>query len=209
VRTKPQRDTATGGDDALGTRERVVRATSMLMQRQGFDGTGIKQIAQEADATLGSVYHFFPGGKQQLAVAAVRHGDREFADLLRDILDGEPDPAEAVVACTRTLAEGLRDSDWVDGCPVTATALGTAGRFPDIQQAAAEAFEHWHALVFDKLRAAGICDEDAGDLAWTVINTLEGAELTAQVSRSDKPLEAAGRHLARLITFYRKAATSA
>ncbi|WP_245647108.1 TetR/AcrR family transcriptional regulator [Microtetraspora niveoalba] len=207
MRTK-HRDTATGRDDTLGTRERVVRATSALMQRQGFDGTGIKQIAQEAGATLGSVYHFFPGGKQQLAVAAVRHGDREFADLLREILDSEPDPAAAVMACTRSLAEGLRESDWVDGCPVTATALGTAGRFPDIQQAAAEAFEHWHALVLDKLRAAGIRDEDADDLAWTVINTLEGAELTAQVSRSVKPLEAAGRHLARLITLYQQAATT-
>ncbi|MGW8888609.1 TetR/AcrR family transcriptional regulator [Streptomyces sp. NPDC055749] len=198
MKTKPADATP-----AIGTRERIVRATSTLMQRQGFDGTGIKQISQEAEATLGSVYHFFPGGKQQLAVAAVQHGDREFADLLREILDSEDDAAEAIIACTRSLAEGLRDSDWIDGCPVTATALGTAGRFPDIQQAAAEAFARWQSIVFEKLRATGIPDDDANDLAATVISTLEGAELAAQVSRDARPLAVAGRHLAQLIELHR------
>ncbi|MFE2498527.1 TetR/AcrR family transcriptional regulator [Streptomyces scopuliridis] len=189
----------------LGTRERVVRAASRLMQRQGYDGAGIKQIAQEANATLGSVYHFFPGGKQELAVAAIDHGDREFATILREVLDSEPDPAQAVIVCADSLATGLRASDWIDGCPVTATALGTAGRAPDIQRAAALAFENWRGLVADALRRAGIPDEDAQSLGHTVISTLEGAEFAAQVSRSDEPLRTAGTHLARLINSYRPA----
>ncbi|MGK5673501.1 TetR/AcrR family transcriptional regulator [Micromonospora sp. URMC 106] len=195
-----QSATVEGG---LGTRDRIVRVASRLMQRQGYDGTGIKQISVEAGATLGSVYHFFPGGKQELAVAAIRHGDQEFADLLRVILDQVADPAEAVVACARDLADGLRDSDWADGCPVTATALGTASRAPDIQRAAAEAFAHWRLLVADKLRRAGVAEDDAEELAHTVISTLEGAELAAQVSRSDRPLLTAGRHLAQLINLHR------
>lgn len=191
----------------LGTRERIVRTTSLLMQRQGYDGTGIKQISREARATLGSVYHFFPGGKQELAVAAVRHGDQEFAVALAEALAGEEDPGEAVIACCRMLADGLRASDWVEGCPVTATALGTAGRAPDIQQAAADAFTHWQRLVFEKLSEPrlGISEPDAHELSRTVISTLEGAELAAQVTRSDAPLRDAGKHLARLIDLYRTA----
>ncbi|MFF8813939.1 TetR/AcrR family transcriptional regulator [Streptomyces pactum] len=196
-------ETAPAADAALGTRERVVRAASRLMQRQGYDGTGIKQISQEAGATLGSVYHFFPGGKQELAVAAIRHGDREFAESLREALESADDPADAVVACVRDLAEGLRASDWLDGCPITSTALGTAGRLPGIQQAAAEAFAHWRELVFDRLRRAGFTEPDAHALAHTVISTLEGAELAAQVARDEEPLLTAGRHLAQLIGLYR------
>ncbi|MFF0248460.1 TetR/AcrR family transcriptional regulator [Streptosporangium sandarakinum] len=206
MKTSARQRGAAGPHGALGTRDRIVRTASRLMQRQGYDGTGIKQISQEAEATLGSVYHFFPGGKQELAVAAIRHGEKEFADELREILDGEDDPAEAVVACTRRLAEGLRASDWVDGCPVTATALGTAGRVPDVQRAAAEAFAHWRRLVFERLRRAGLAEDDAHDLAHTVISTLEGAELAAQVSQDDRPLHAAGRHLARLIDLHRPGA---
>ncbi|MFJ9694425.1 TetR/AcrR family transcriptional regulator [Kitasatospora sp. NPDC101183] len=185
-----------------GTRERIVRATSRLLQRQGYEGTGIKQISREAGATLGSVYHFFPGGKQELAAEAIRHGDEEFAVILRAGLASAEGPAEAVAACTALLARELRASDWQDGCPVITTALETVGRAPVIEEAVAEAFAHWRAIVAEHLHASGIAPEDAADLAATVINALEGAELSAQVARSEEPLHLAGRHLARLISTY-------
>ncbi|PSK80561.1 TetR family transcriptional regulator [Murinocardiopsis flavida] len=187
----------------VGTRERIVRATSRLMQRQGYAATGLKDISREAEATLGSVYHFFRGGKRELAVEAIRYGDTEFADLLRAALDRTDDPAEAIIACTRELATGLRESDWLDGCPITTAALESAGRVPDIQRAAEDAFENWRGLVRDKLRRSGFAEDVAHDLAHTVISTLEGAEMSAQVSQSEAPLEIAGRHLARLIDSYR------
>ncbi|MEV0622073.1 TetR/AcrR family transcriptional regulator [Nonomuraea sp. NPDC050404] len=100
------------------------------MQRQGYEATAIKQISREAGVALSSVYHFFPSGKQEPAVEAVAHADQEFADILRRALAGEEDPAEAMIACTRLPADCLRDSDWLDGCPITATAPETAGRSP-------------------------------------------------------------------------------
>ncbi|MET8340227.1 TetR/AcrR family transcriptional regulator [Streptosporangium canum] len=187
----------------IGTRERIIQATSRLMQRQGYEATGLKEISREAEATLGSVYHFFPGGKRELAVEAVRHGDREFTELLRTVLGRVDDPAAAIIVCARDLSTGLRDSGWLDGCPVTTTALESAGRLPDIQRAAEEAFENWRGMVRDKLRRSGFDEDVAHDLAHTVINTLEGAEMSAQVSQSEAPLEIAGRHLARLIDSYR------
>ncbi|TDC93353.1 TetR/AcrR family transcriptional regulator [Actinomadura sp. 7K507] len=187
----------------IGTRERIVRATSRLMQRQGYEATGLKQISQDAQATLGSVYHFFPGGKRELGVEAIRHGGREFAEFLRAAFAEEDDPAAAIVACTRDLAAGLRDSGWLDGCPVTITALESAGLVPELQQAAEDAYENWRALVRGKLAGSGFAGDVAHDLAHTVINLLEGAELSAQVSQSEAPLEIAGRHLAVLIDSYR------
>jgi AcrR family transcriptional regulator len=205
VKARTERASASAPDATVGTRERIVRTASRLMQRQGYDGTGIKQISQEAGATLGSVYHFFPGGKQELAVEAIRHGDQEFAEFLTRMLADTEDPAEAITTAAHTLARDLHRSDWIDGCPVTTTALGTATRAPDIQHAAAEAFARWRGLVEAKLRDAGFADADARDLAHTVISTLEGAELAAQVSRSETPLRLAGTHLARLIRLYRNA----
>ncbi|MEV4739047.1 TetR/AcrR family transcriptional regulator [Streptomyces sp. NPDC049555] len=194
---------ATGtADAAVGTRERIVRAAARLLQRQGYEGTGIKQIAGEAGATLGSVYHFFPGGKQELAVAAIRHGEGEFADMLTTALSGTEDPAAAIEDCTRLLATALRASDWTEGCPVAATALETVGRAPAIQRACAEAIGHWTDLVAAKLCDGGLDRDPAHELAGAVISTLEGAELTAQVLRSEEPLLSAGRHLARLVRTY-------
>lgn len=184
------------------TRDRIVVAASRLLQRQGYVGTGIKQIAQEAQATLGSVYHFFPGGKEAVAVAAIKHSTEEFATLLRKALDSEEDPAEAVMACARQLADELRESGWIDGCPVTAAALETLGTDSEIQQACADALRGWEQLVRDKLLRCGFPSQSARELATTIVSALEGAEVTAQVNRSEEPLQVAGQQLARLVRSY-------
>jgi AcrR family transcriptional regulator len=184
------------------TRDRIVIAASRLLQRQGYVGTGIKQIAKEAQATLGSVYHFFPDGKEAVAVAAIQHGDQEFAAVLREALDSEQDPSAAVEACARQLADSLRESGWIEGCPVTAAALETLGTDSEIQRACAAALRNWERLVYDRLLRSGLRAEDVRDLATTIISTLEGAEVTAQVNRSEEPLRAAGRQLARLVGSY-------
>ncbi|MFE0133728.1 TetR/AcrR family transcriptional regulator [Streptomyces sp. NPDC059037] len=187
---------------ALSTRDRIVSVSARLIQRQGYVGTGIKQIAKEAEATLGSVYHFFPGGKEAVAVAAIKYSDEEFAAVLRDALAREADPAAAIEACAVELAVGLRESGWVDGCPVTAAALETLGTDSEIQQVCAAALRGWEAIVEEKLLGAGFAAADAREVATTVISALEGAEVTAQVARSQEPLRAAGRQLARLVGSY-------
>ncbi|WP_223775772.1 TetR/AcrR family transcriptional regulator [Streptomyces sp. 135] len=184
------------------TRDRIVVVAARLIQRQGYVGTGIKQIAKEAEATLGSVYHFFPGGKEAVAVAALRHSSEEFADLLREGLAGEGAPGPALERCADVLAVGLRESGWIDGCPVTAAALETLGTDSEIQRVCAEALRGWERIVEERLAASGIGPEDARELATTVISALEGAEVTAQVSRSEEPLRAVGRQLARLVGAY-------
>lgn len=184
------------------TRDRIVVAAARLVQRQGYVGTGIKQIAREADATLGSVYHFFPGGKEAVAVAAIKHSGQEFAAILSEALDSEEDTGAALEACGRTLAEGLAASGWTDGCPVTAAALETLGTDSEIQQVCADALRSWEQIVADRLVRSGFAARDARELAATVISALEGAEVAAQVYRSEEPLRVTGRHLARLVVSY-------
>ncbi|HEY8491429.1 MAG TPA: helix-turn-helix domain-containing protein, partial [Dehalococcoidia bacterium] len=59
------------------SRQRMIRAMSRLMQRQGFHATGLNQVLAESGAPKGSLYFHFPGGKEQLAAEAVQaSGDR-------------------------------------------------------------------------------------------------------------------------------------
>ncbi|MEV0253219.1 TetR/AcrR family transcriptional regulator [Streptomyces sp. NPDC050732] len=201
----PAPDPASGeaSGASLGTRDRIVVVAARLIQRQGYVGTGIKQIAKEAEATLGSVYHFFPGGKEAVAVAAITYSAEEFAEVLREgLAGGDADPGAAIERCAVELAVGLRESGWVDGCPVTAAALETLGSDSEIQRVCAEALRGWELIVEERLLGAGFSAQDAREVATTVIGALEGAEVTAQVARSEEPLRAVGRQLARLVGTY-------
>ncbi len=194
--TSPERG---AGVPAADTRTRLVASTAALLQRQGYEATSVKRILADAGATFGSLYHFFPEGKEQLAAAALRHGAEDFADLLRRGLSTTEDPAGAVANCALLLADTLRESEWADGCPVAATALEIIGRSPLIQQASDDALKQWRELIAAKLQDGGIAETTATALACTVLSTLEGAELLSRVSCDDEPLQHAAAHLGLLV----------
>ena len=54
------------------TKERILETSGELFRRQGYMGTGVKQIVEEAGAPFGSLYHFFPGGKEELGAETIR-----------------------------------------------------------------------------------------------------------------------------------------
>ncbi|MFE0172397.1 TetR/AcrR family transcriptional regulator [Streptomyces sp. NPDC059002] len=197
--TKATEQTTAGRAEPSDTRTRLVMATATLLQRQGYEGTSIKQILNEAAATYGSLYHHFPRGKEELAAEALRFGAEDFAELLRQGLTATDDPADAIAGCAHLMADALRESDWTDGCPVAATALEIIGRSPLIQRASDEALRQWRELIAVRLRDAGMPEGEAAALACTVLSALEGAELISRVSGDDAPLRCAAEHLATLV----------
>ncbi|WP_433271070.1 TetR/AcrR family transcriptional regulator [Actinosynnema sp. CS-041913] len=176
-----------------------MRVTADLLQRQGYEATGIKEILVAAGATSSSLYHHFPGGKEDLAGEALAYGAGQFANLLRGALSREAAPESAVAACALDLAEDLAASGWSDGCPVAVTALESVGRSPGLRAASARLLRQWQDIIASRLRSDGIPDPAAGELASTVLCTLEGAELLSRVTADPAPLHTAARHLATLV----------
>ena len=70
------------GAMATPTRERIVQSSAELFRRQGFTGTGVKQIVAEASAPFGSLYHFFPRGKEQLGEEVIRWSGGLYGQLI-------------------------------------------------------------------------------------------------------------------------------
>ncbi|MYV99604.1 TetR family transcriptional regulator [Streptomyces sp. SID3343] len=187
------------GRSETDTRRRIIQAAAGLLQRQEYESTSVKSIAGAAKASPGSVYHFFPGGKQQPAIEAMRHDAEDFSAMLTEGLASSADPAEAVAACALLPTESLKHSDWADGCPTAVTALETVGRVPGLQDAATETLTHRQNLVTTKVEAGGVATLAARSLAGTVVCLLEGAELLSRVTGDDTPLRDAAGHLAQLV----------
>jgi TetR/AcrR family transcriptional regulator, lmrAB and yxaGH operons repressor len=191
--------TPSSGPPQLGSRQRLVAAAVRLFCRQGYEATVVKEIAREGAAPMGSFYFHFPGGKEELGVAALRQGGEDFADLLRSTLEQTEPVHDAVANCAFVLADRLEASDWLDGCPVATTALEAVARSPILRASAAEAFLHWQNVITDRLVRAGLPDQQARNLAGNILATLEGAELLARVHASPAPLHQAADSL-RLLT---------
>src|SRR5271168_1076089 len=100
------------------TKDRIVEHSAELFRRQGFAGTGLKQIVAEASAPFGSVYHFFPGGKEQLGEEVIRYSGGLYGQLIDIFFDPDGDPVEATRAFFAGAAQTLVETDYADACPI-------------------------------------------------------------------------------------------
>jgi AcrR family transcriptional regulator len=176
-----------------GTRERIVDASSELFRRQGFASTGVKQIVEQANAPFGSVYHFFPGGKEQIGEEVVRWSGAQYLDLIAAIFDGASDVATGTNNFFLGAAWTVEESDYADACPIATLALEVASTNETLRQATAEVFESWVADVTRRYVAAGIGRRRARALAELAFCALEGAFLLSRATRDVTSIKTAGR----------------
>jgi AcrR family transcriptional regulator len=174
------------------TRDRIVDSSSELFRRQGYAGTGIKQILAAANAPFGSLYHFFPGGKEQLGAETIRSSGRLYMELFATIAVQAPDVVSAVEDFFSGAAETLVHSDYADACPIATVALEVASTNEPLRQASADVFDLWIDGATQYFAAAGIPAQTARELALSMLCLLEGAFVFCRALRSTEPLQIAG-----------------
>lgn len=174
------------------TRSRILAASSELFRRNGYPGTGLKQIATAAQAPFGSIYHFFPGGKQNLGEEVIRTSGPEYGALVYSFLADATDLHGAVTTMFAAAAALLEATDFADACPIATIALEVANTNETLRIATADVFDGWIERGSQLLVATGV--EPARARQWTIgmICALEGAFVLARALRSTEPLIVAG-----------------
>lgn len=180
---------------AIGTstRERILETTSELFRRQGYNGTGLKQIVAAANAPFGSLYHHFPGGKEQLGAEVIRSSGAMYEELVLTILRGAPDIVSGVRDCFLGAADVLTATDYADACPIETVALEVSSTNETLRAACAEVFESWILAGTAQHEGAGLSPEIARELTILFISALEGAFVLCRAQRNTEALEVAAK----------------
>lgn len=177
-----------GGD----TKERIMEASAELFRRNGYTGTGLKQIVAKANAPFGSLYHFFPGGKQQLGEEVIRSSGMQYIQLFDLLIAPAPDVVSGLEQFFAGAAVTLRETDYADACPIATVALEVAGTSEPLRKATADVFNAWIAACTAGFMKFGMTENDARRLAITVITSLEGAFVLSRALRDTEPIAMAG-----------------
>lgn len=174
------------------TRDRILEASGELFRRHGYEGTGVKQILDEAGAPFGSLYHFFPGGKSALGAETVRRSGFLYGLLLAEYLPPEIELVEGIRAFFAAAARDLEESGYADACPIATVALEVSSTDEELRLACAEVFEGWIEAGTRRFGLAGIERATARGLVIQMLAGLEGAFVLARALRSTEPVELAG-----------------
>src|SRR5438105_1492897 len=104
VKPTTDRDSQAGRDDQR-QRERSGEERAAPTQvdlhrdeQHAFEGTAFSDILRTSGAARGAIYHHFPGGKEELAVAAVEQASRRIVDHIGAAADAGGAPSAALRA---------------------------------------------------------------------------------------------------------------
>lgn len=181
------------------TRQRIVEAGADLLRVKGYAGTGVKEIVAAAEAPFGSLYHHFPGGKEQLGEEVIRWSGAMYGRLGPLIFDAAPDVATGIRMFFAGAAEHLEETGYTDACPIATVALEVASTSEPLRLATADVFTAWIDGLTPRFTAAGLPEPRARELAIAMIAGLEGAFVLARAWRSTEPLRIAGDVAARAL----------
>ncbi|MDT8915506.1 TetR/AcrR family transcriptional regulator [Amycolatopsis sp. PS_44_ISF1] len=179
-----------------GTKDRILAAGAELFRQGGYAGTGVKQIVEAAGAPFGSLYHFFPGGKEQLGEEVVRGSGRQYIGLFDLFLTPGTGLVEAIEAFFAAGVTTLLETDYAEGCPIATVALEVATTNETLRRATADVFTSWIDAGTERLTRFGLPPASARTLAIALITSLEGAFVLARAMRSTEPMAVAGTAVA-------------
>jgi TetR/AcrR family transcriptional regulator, lmrAB and yxaGH operons repressor len=167
-------------------KDQIIHAACDLLESQGFHATGLNQIVKESGAPKGSLYYYFPQGKDELAEAAIERAGRTVAERITAALDAYDDMTEAIPAFVMTIAHFVEASGFRSGGPLMTVAMETATTNERLNLACRTAYTRLQDAFAGKLAAHSYARPE--ELAAFITAAIEGGVILSRVHHTTDPL---------------------
>ncbi|MGI1677765.1 MAG: TetR/AcrR family transcriptional regulator [Cellvibrionaceae bacterium] len=181
-------------------RAKLIKSAIILFRRQGFAGTGLSEILKKSGAPKGSLYHYFPNGKEELATEALKVAGKTVERTLLQLAEKHKQPEQLVRNYFKLLGKWMKESNFRSGCPITTTVLEMVPTSEAISKVSLHIFESWKKVIAKSLVDSGNSKSDAKLKADFIITTVSGALIQSRVQQSTLPLDNAAKQLTLLLT---------
>jgi TetR/AcrR family transcriptional repressor of lmrAB and yxaGH operons len=169
------------------TKARLTAAAADLFWRKGYHGVGVAEILAAAKAPKGSLYHHFPNGKPDLALAAANWTSAGMIVIIDAAFAAAPDYRHGATTLCHKLAKLFDISDHRDSCPISAMLFdGPEG--PDFRAHADRIFADWLSRIAAHGARLGLEAEATGREAEALLIGIEGSWKLARVRRNSDVL---------------------
>ncbi len=176
-------------------REQILQTTCALLEKQGYHGTGLNEIIKKSGSPKGSLYYYFPEGKEQITAEAVLQSGSQTAARIRLALTENSNAAKAISDFILNIADHVERSGFAAGSPLTAVAMETATTSTRINAACHEAYQMLKSAFHDKLIEGGFSKTKADELATFIVSAIEGGIILSRTSHTAAPLHLVAKQL--------------
>ncbi|MDQ0111928.1 TetR/AcrR family transcriptional regulator [Paenibacillus harenae] len=182
-------------------KQSIVETASKLFVTQGYHATGLSQIIKESECPKGSVYYYFPKGKEELAIASIECTKQVVLAKWNDCFNKYDNPAEAIAMFIKELAVDVAKNGYEGYVPFSFwIAAETSSVSDKLREASQSVFAAWQNVISSRLHMTGIGQAKSNELGTVIVSLLEGALLLAITNRDTTPLLSASKCVPYLIT---------
>jgi TetR/AcrR family transcriptional regulator, lmrAB and yxaGH operons repressor len=174
-------------------RDAMVLTAARWLPQRGLAAVNLIEVARSVDAPRGSIYHYFPGGRDQLLTEAIALARASGLKLIEKV-DAHSDTPQALLQGILLAGKRWLSADYSGGCPVGAAVLSAEMDHAAFTAALQDCFTTWEAAITKALLAKGIAQRrQARELAQCSLIAFEGAMVYAKGRRSAQAFELAQR----------------
>jgi len=175
------------------SRDEIVGRIQDVFRDYGFDGASLAEISKATRLGKSSLYHYFPGGKEEMAIAVLGRIDTWMNECALGALKRAGTPKARLRAMLRVL-----DDFYVGGrnaCVLGNLVIG--GSREKFQEFLASAFGGWIQALRELAVEAGVPGQEAQQRAEDAVVRIEGALIVAGGLDDPSPFKRALRNIER------------
>lgn len=155
----------------LTDRASALPALAEAFRAHGFEGASLAVLSKATGLGKGSLYNFFPGGKEEMMAAVLDDIDRWFDATIFRPLEDVPDPANAIAAMFDVVSGYFLSGRRV--CIVGSLGLNAAGEV--FAARVRQYFARWIAALAACLARGNVAPPLAAELAEEAVSGIQGA----------------------------------
>jgi TetR/AcrR family transcriptional regulator, lmrAB and yxaGH operons repressor len=154
-----------------------------VFRQQGYEGASLSQLSQATGLEKASLYHRFPGGKEEMADALLGHADRWFQANVVAPLAAPGDPA----AKLRKTLQALKEFYAAGLLCCLLDTLSVPPPSPRLREHLQATLTVWLDSFAHLARHAGYSAAEARHRAEEAVAGLEGALILSRIQQEEKP----------------------
>ncbi len=162
----------------------VIPILGEIFREYGFSGTSLTEITHRTGMGKGSLYHFFPNGKKEMAECVLDDVANWFENNVYQPLRGSRKPKHGINNMFKAVNEYFYSGERI--CLIGAFSLDvTRDEFADKLNSY---FTSWNEALTSALKRTGLETKQAKDIAEDVISSIQGALVLARSQDDPKCL---------------------
>ncbi|KAM3099815.1 TetR/AcrR family transcriptional regulator [Phormidesmis sp. 146-35] len=167
------------------SRDQIVIQLLQVFRQYGYEGATLTKISQATDLGRASLYHYFPGGKEEMANAVLEHLDRWQQTNVLTPLQANGTALERLEAMMRSLDQAYNGGQ--QSCLISVLSMGDAKDLfsPKIRAA----LEEWIGAIATVLTQTGMNLPLATQRAEDAILQIQGALVLARALENTAPFQ--------------------